>query len=69
MALSQGARIFASKDLVKKDGITQKEIDEMRKQMGVGGSGDTPGSNGSGISAPPAAPHGPPPQTGTEIKM
>jgi len=69
MALSQGARIFASKDLVKKDGITQKEIDQMRKQMGVGGSGDAPGSNGSGISAPPTVPQSAPPQKGTEIKM
>lgn len=54
MALSQGARIFASKQLVQKDGITQKEIDDMRKQMGVGGSG----GGGSGISNPPIPPHG-----------
>lgn len=67
MALSQGARIFANKDLVKKDGITQKEIDEMRKQMGVGGSGPDPG--GSGISAPPKVPQSPPPEQGSEIKM
>lgn len=60
MALSQGAKIFADKKLVAKDGITQKEIDDMREQMGVGGSG------GSGISAPPAAP---PSQKDHEIKM
>lgn len=50
MALSEGAKIYADKVLVQKDGITQKEIDDMRKQMGVGGSG---GSGESGTSAPP----------------
>jgi bifunctional DNase/RNase len=53
MALSQGAKIYADQKLVKKDGITQKEIDDMRQQMGVGGSGS---GGESGISAPPQNP-------------
>jgi bifunctional DNase/RNase len=64
MALTGGAHIYVSKQLLAKDGITKKEIDDMRKQMGmgVGGSGE------SGTSAPPPS-HESPAKQPTEIKM
>jgi uncharacterized protein len=40
MALSSGAKIFATAELVEEVGITKEEIDELKSQMGVGGSGD-----------------------------
>ncbi len=39
MALTSGAKIYATRDLVERVGITQQEIEELREQMGIGGSG------------------------------
>lgn len=58
MALTSGAKIFATAELVKEVGITQKEIEELRDKMGVGGSGEgdetteeaPPAKEGSGLS-------------------
>ena len=67
VALTNGAHIYASKQLIAKDGITRKEIEDMRKQMGIGGSGpsDHPSDQGTSAPTPPASDENPP----SQIKM
>lgn len=64
-ALSVGAHIYVPSSLLKKDGITKREIDQMRKHMGMGGSGPGPGTKMS--NPPPDALDGGTP--GHDIKL
>lgn len=41
MALTSGAKIFATRELLERIGITAREIEDLRKELGIGGSGET----------------------------